>query len=187
MRVGRSAHGIGSQWPMVGMILITGRGQRPFQLCQVVPRLLFRAAYRPEQTQSAPADRRRLRLLTVDTREPARHLVRQTGEAIRISTMWLAAPRAAPDFRFAQFTGGAGRWPSYGVIADGWPQLRQADGSRTCARSRFRAGTLVVFIRWQRWRRRAPRRISFCSIHRRCWPLAELRGRWRQLAAAAAS
>ena len=31
--------------------------------------------------------------------------------------------------------------------------------SRTCARSRFRAGTVVVFIRWQRWRRRAPRRI----------------------------
>ena len=60
----------------------------------------------------------------------------------------LAAPSAAPDYLFAQFTGGAGRRPSYGVIAERWPQPRQADGSRTCARSRFRAGTVVVFIRW---------------------------------------
>ena len=47
-----------------------------------------------------------------------------------------AAPSAARDFLFAQFAGGAGRWPSYGVIADRWPQPRQADGSRTCARCR---------------------------------------------------
>jgi hypothetical protein len=37
-------------------------------------------------------------------------------------------PGAAPGFLFAQFAGGAGRWPSYGVIADSWPQPRQADG-----------------------------------------------------------
>ena len=35
---------------------------------------------------------------------------------------------AAPDFLFAQWAGGAGRWPSYGVVAEGWPQPRQADG-----------------------------------------------------------
>ena len=34
---------------------------------------------------------------------------------------------AAPDFLFAQWAGGAGRWPSYGVVAEGWPQPRQAD------------------------------------------------------------
>ena len=94
-----------------------------------------------------------------------------------------AAPSAARDFLFAQFTGGAGRWPSYGVIADRWPQPRQADGSRTCARSEISA---VHFIRW---RGGAERRagFSFCTIHRRRWPLAELRGDRRPLAAAAAS
>ena len=73
-----------------------------------------------------------------------------------------AAPSAArrAGFLFAQFTGGAGRWPSYGVIADRWPQPRQADGSRTCARSEISA---VHFIRW-RGERRAPRRFSFCTI-----------------------
>ncbi len=149
-----------------------------------------------------------------------------------------AAPSAAPVFLFAQFTGGAGRWPSYGVIADSWPQPRQADGSRTCARSEISA---VHFIRWRggaerragfsfctihrrrwpsygviadrwpqprqadgsrtcarseisavhfiRWRGGAERRagFSFCTIHRRRWPLAELRGDRRPLAAAAAS
>jgi hypothetical protein len=44
---------------------------------------------------------------------------------------WAAS--AAPDFLFAQFTGGAGRWPSYGVIADCWPQPPQADGTRAYA------------------------------------------------------
>jgi hypothetical protein len=34
-----------------------------------------------------------------------------------LSVGW-AAPSAAPDFLFAQFAGGAGRWPSYGVVAD---------------------------------------------------------------------
>ena len=56
----------------------------------------------------------------------------------------LAAPSAAPDFLFGQFTGGAGRWPGYGVIADRWPgygviadrwpQPRQADGSESAPR-----------------------------------------------------
>ena len=46
---------------------------------------------------------------------------------------------------FANPVGGAGRWPSYGVIAEDWPQRRQADGSRTCARSEISA---VHFIRW---------------------------------------
>jgi len=41
-------------------------------------------------------------------------------------TGW-AAPGAAPDFLFVEFTGGAGRWPSYGVVAEGWSQPRQAD------------------------------------------------------------
>ena len=40
----------------------------------------------------------------------------------------LAAPSAAPDFLFVEFAGGAGRWPSYGVVSEGWPQPRQADG-----------------------------------------------------------
>ena len=92
----------------------------------------------------------------------------------------LAAPSAAPDLLFADIAAGA---VSYRVIADRWPQARQADGSRTCARCQFRAGTVVVFIRWRRWRRRAPRRIFFLLIS----PLAELRGGRRRLPAAAAS
>src|SRR5487761_1022115 len=98
-----------------------------------------------------------------------------------LSVGW-AAPSAErrAGFLFAQFTGGAGRWPSYGVIGDSWPQPRRADGSRTCARSEISA---VHFIRWLGGaERRAPRRISFCTIHRRRWPLAELRGDRRQLA-----
>ena len=72
-------------------------------------------------------------------------------------------------------------------------------------RSGFRASTLVSFVAdvcvadvcslrdFSRalyplaGRRRAPRRISFCTIHRRRWPPAELRGHRRALAAAAAS
>jgi hypothetical protein len=60
-------------------------------------------------------------------------------------------PGAAPDFLFAQFTGGAGRWPSYGVIADCWPQPRQADGGLV----------RTLFIHLQR--RRAPRRTQMVS------------------------
>ena len=55
----------------------------------------------------------------------------------------LAAPSAAPVF-FLQISPAAlAARPSYGVIADRWPQPRQADGSRRSARSRFRAGTLM--------------------------------------------
>ena len=45
-----------------------------------------------------------------------------------------AAPSAAPEFLFAQFTGGAGRWPSYGVVADRWPRAR-CNARFTVARS----------------------------------------------------
>ena len=85
----------------------------------------------------------------------------------------LAAPSAAPDFFLRNSPAALAAGRATGSIADSWPQPRQADGSRTCARSRdFEPCTLVVFIRWQRWRRRAPRRISFCAIHRRAgrWP-----------------
>ena len=58
---------------------------------------------------------------------------------------WLGGAERRAGFLFAQFTGGAGRRPSYGVIAEGWPQPRRADGSRTCARSEISA---VHFIRW---------------------------------------
>ena len=71
----------------------------------------------------------------------------------------LGAPSAARDFLFAQFAGGAGRWPSYGVIAERWPQPRQADGSRTCARSEFRAGLQSLSVGGRR--RRALRGIFF--------------------------
>ena len=70
---------------------------------------------------------------------------------------WLGGAERRAGFLFAQFAGGAGRWPSYGVIGDSWPQRRQADGSRTCAGSEISA---VHFIRWL-GRRRAPRRIFF--------------------------
>ena len=54
--------------------------------------------------------------------------------------------------------------------------IKQDKGDRTCARSRFRAGTVVLFIRWLG---AAARRagLSFCVMRRRRWPLAELRGR----------
>src|SRR5487761_1024397 len=58
---------------------------------------------------------------------------------------WRGGAERRAGFLFAQFTGGAGRRPSYGVIGDSWPQRRQADGSRTCARSEISA---VHFIRW---------------------------------------
>ena len=73
------------------------------------------------------------------------------------------------------------RWPSYGVIADRWPQPRQADGSRTCARSEISAGALYPLA----GRRRAPR--GFFFLHNSPAALAELRGDRRPLAAAAAS
>ena len=71
-----------------------------------------------------------------------------------------ARRRRRCSFLRIRLAANAGAASSYGVDADGWPQPRQADGSLTCARSRFWACTLVVFIRWQRWRRRAPRRIK---------------------------
>src|SRR5487761_293379 len=100
-----------------------------------------------------------------------------------LSVGW-AAPSAErrAGFLFAQFAGGAGRWPSYGVIGDSWPQRRQADVSDVCSLRDFSRALYPLA-----GRRRAPRRISFCTIRRRRWPLAELRGDRRQLAAAAAS
>ena len=75
---------------------------------------------------------------------------------------WLGGAERRAGFLFAQFTGGAGRWPSYGVIGDSWPQPRQADGSRTSARSGFRAGTLVLYPLARVARgRRGPRWIYF--------------------------
>ena len=95
-----------------------------------------------------------------------------------LSVGW-AAPSAErrAGFLFAQFTGGAGRRPSYGVIAEGWPQPRRADGvSDVCSLpipSRHSDG----FIRWRVCRVGAEGRAGFfCVMHRRRWPLAGPRG-----------
>ena len=64
-------------------------------------------------------------------------------EPCTLSVGW-AAPSAAPDF-FLHNSPAALAGPSYGVIAISWPQPRQANGSRTSARSGFRAGTLVLY------------------------------------------
>ena len=72
---------------------------------------------------------------------------------------WLGGAERRAGFLFAQFAGGAGRWPSYGVIGDSWPQPRQADGSRTCARSEISA---VHFIRWLGG---AERRAAYFFLH----------------------
>ena len=55
---------------------------------------------------------------------PSRHI----GVFIRWR-VWRVGAEGRAGFLFAQFTGGAGRRPSYGVIADRWPQPRQADGA----------------------------------------------------------
>ena len=63
----------------------------------------------------------------------------------------LAGCRRAPRriFFLRIFTGGAGRWPSYRVGAESWPQPRQADGlARWCSLSvgRVPPGTAPDFL-----------------------------------------
>jgi hypothetical protein len=53
-----------------------------------------------------------------------------------------APPSAALGLLFVEFAGGTGRWPSYRVVANSWPQPRQAVDPRLpalSARWRFSA------------------------------------------------
>ena len=104
---------------------------------------------------------------------PSRHI----GVFIRWR-VWRVGAEGRAGF-FCVCTGGPGRLPGQGAVAERWSQPRRGDGSRTCARSEISA---VHFIRW---RGGAERRagFSFCTIRRRRWPLAELRviaDRWPQ-------
>ena len=85
-----------------------------------------------------------------------------------------AREAAAPLFFFANpVAANAGAARSYGVDADGWPPPRRADGSRTSARSGFRAGTVMALSvgACGAWAPRAALDF-FCVMHRRRWPLA---------------